>query len=452
MKFFFNSISVRLSFRFMVILSAAVLILSMTFVWIMRSFIRSEQDTELKRSCEFIETNIQDFYEVDFSKLPFYITYVVYKNSSENAEKKILFTNDPFLPALPETNGKTKIYVSKNYFIDDDLKILYFARKSELNDCIIMTAMGIERDISSRLLNTLPKTVTLAFFPILIVSYLVSLFITRRTMKPVIKITEAAEKISSSTLGTLLPISGNNDELDKLACTFNTLFERLKADFEQEKHFTSDVSHELKTPLAVILGQTNLLLRWGKDEPAQLEKSLNVIKSESKSMEAIITNLLQISRLENGKIKPKEEEIIIEEMFLRLKNEFELVSSNKAEFFIDCEKNLSLVSDSELIHQVLTVIISNSIKFVKENCVVKMRALKSEKNTVLEIEDNGPGFSENVLPHVFERFYRGDEAHVRSAGGSGLGLSIASAIVLACGGKIEAMNASPHGAKIKITL
>ncbi len=445
MKKIFNSISVRLAFRFTLILSVAILLISMLFVWIMRSFVRRGQNLELIRAADVIEQGISDRISLDYANLPFYITYAVYKEDEQ------LFTNDPFLPLLPETFGKPKIYEEKNFFINDDLKILYFARKSQNGEYTIMTAMGIERDVSSRLLVTLPKTILLAIFPILILSYVVLLFITRRTMQPVIKITESATNISSSNLGTLLPLSGNNDELDKLAETFNRLFERLKADFDLEKQFTSDVSHELKTPLAVILGQTNLLLRWGKNEPEQLEKSLKIIKSESKSMEAIITNLLQISRIENGKIKPQKEKVNVLQMYSQLKTEFESVSP-ECQFLIDCDKEIYVLSDWELLHQVLTIIISNSIKFVKENCVITLKAFFEGEKTVFILSDNGEGFSENVLPHVFERFYRGDEAHVRSAGGSGLGLSIAEAIITSFNGTIQAQNTESHGASIRISL
>lgn len=168
-------------------------------------------------------------------------------------------------------------------------------------------------------------------------------------------------------------------------------------------------------------------------------------------MEAIITNLLQISRLENGKIKPQKENVNVLEMFLRLKSEFESVSPT-SQFKIECDKEICVLSDWELLHQVLTIIISNSIKFVKENCVVTMKAFFEKDKTLILVSDNGEGFAENVLPHVFERFYRGDEAHVRSAGGSGLGLSIAEAIISSFNGTIEAQNTADHGAIIKISL
>ena len=136
----------------------------------------------------------------------------------------------------------------------------------------------------------------------MIVSFFISLLLTRYSLSPVSKITKAAKEIGSTNLDILLPRNHSGDELDQLAKTFNQLFKRLKKDFDRERQFTSDVSHELKTPVAVILGQANMLRRWGKDEPEQLEKSLSAIINESRSMEAVITNLLQMGRLESGRI------------------------------------------------------------------------------------------------------------------------------------------------------
>ncbi|MBR4374444.1 MAG: hypothetical protein IKP49_08800, partial [Treponema sp.] len=166
---------------------------------------------------------------------------------------------------------------------------------------------------------------------------------------------------------------------------------------------------------------------------------------------AIITNLLQISRLERGKIKPNMEKVHIGEMFLRLKDEFFAVSPSLSIFFDAAAADFDFVTDSELLHQVLTVVVSNSVKYAGEDCSITFKALKGMGMTI-EIEDDGPGFAESVLPHVFERFYRGDEAHTRSAGGSGLGLSIAKVIVESLGGRIFAYNTDSHGAGIKIVL
>ena len=553
MKNIFKSISVRLAFRFTAVLSVAVLFLSLSFVWLLNSFVRSGQDWELYRAAESIEKKImslparrlphpggrqaaskqkaassddaegnaggeepageepldaspfgidtqdgqleppaadvepaEDADEADagtllkkddskheltknpplpkeskdaknafesrpspFPMIPYYISFVV-----SNSEGKVIFTNDPFLPPFSDTKGDTKRLIKKNYYIDGDLNILYYSKKIEHDGKIlnIATSMDMTREVSFQLYRSLPKSVLLAIIPIIAFSFFISFLIASRTMKPVVQVTKAASKISSSNLGTeRLEKPKHADEINDLVVTFNNLFDRLKVDFDREKQFTSDVSHELKTPIAVILGQTNLLLRWGKDDAAQLEKSLNSIKKETKSMEAIITNLLQISRLERGKIKPNVENVSMKEMFLRLKEEFSAVAPAVRIDFSCEESDFSFDSDSELLHQVLTVVLSNSVKYAGDSCRIELKAKKSDKTTI-EIEDDGSGFAESILPHVFERFFRGDEAHTRSVGGSGLGLSIAKVIVESLGGSVRAYNTDSHGAGIRITL
>ena len=210
--------------------------------------------------------------------------------------------------------------------------------------------------------------------------------------------------------------------------------------------------------MAVILGQANLLRRWGKDDPKQLEKSIGTILNESRSMEAIISNLLQLSRLESGKIQPEFSVFSLDEQINRIIHEFSLVSPDSDFTWESENKDLNLTSDAELFHQLLTIVIQNSIKFTAENIKIKISSKKvtdpkTGKDFIsVSIEDNGPGFEEDVIPHVFERFYRGDSAHVRAAGGSGLGLSIARAITDSLNGTITAANSPSHGALITVSL
>jgi len=236
------------------------------------------------------------------------------------------------------------------------------------------------------------------------------------------------------------------------------LFVRLKKDFDRERGFTSDVSHELKTPLAVILGQANLLRRWGKDDKEQLEKSLGIIIDEAESMNAVISNLLHITRLENKKLLPKKEEILASDFFARLKEEVQSINPEAkiSVCLIDraCDGDngdAKLFTDKEMLHQICMVVVSNSIKFCKEKKLeLKFSLLQDEAKTEVCITDNGPGFAPKDLEHAFERFYRGDESHTRSAGGAGLGLSIAKALAESLGGTISAFNTEDGGAGVRL--
>lgn len=445
----YRSVAVKLSLRFSVLLAAAVLLLSVLFSLTLRRFIRMKQSSDLFNAAGEIEKDLSATNTSNrlylFSNVPYFITYTVY----DAVTGIVLYTNDPFLPILPQTDGKTVTYISKGYFTNGDLNILYYAVPyfHKGRPIIIQTVLNMDSDSTELLLQGIPRTITLLVIPVLLISFCISLFITRHTMSPVVRMTQTARKISSSNLDQKLPVkhkAGELDEIDGLAITFNDLFTRLKSDFERERNFTSDVSHELKTPVAVVLGQSNLLRRWGKDDPAQLEKSLGIIIREANSMKSIISNLLQLSRLENGRLLPSKSAVSVELLFMRLREETKSLSAT-AQLLFEEGCPLNMYTDAELLHQVCTIIISNSIKFAGPEAVIRLSCTDSPEATVISIQDNGPGFAPEVLPHVFERFYRGDASHKRSAGGSGLGLSIARAIMQTLGGTVNAANSSEDG-------
>ena len=445
----------------MFLLTGAVILLSLVFLFFIRSLISANQTQELKKAEEkvFAAMAFQTVsgYLPD-AEIPYYITYVIYDSESQN----IVVTNDPFLPLLVPTNGKTVHYFEKDFFFDGDLDILYYAEEHVFKEkkLVVAVAVNIDNNSTAEIFSNLPIAVLFMVLPILLLSFFVALFITKNTMNPVVKITKTAKSMTTDKLDNLLPLSGRCDEIDDLSDAFNELFLRIKADFDRERQFSSDVSHELNTPLTVISGQANLLLRWGKENPEQLEKSLIAIKNEAASMHAIIENLLQISRIESGRIKPNISKVDICELFKRVTEEFSVAGQdqNKVEFRINCDRNILLFSDSEMLHQILTILISNSIKFfsasefAQQQCTIVLKAFQQDNKITIEQSDNGPGIEEKNLPYIFDRFYRADEAHSRAAGGSGLGLSIARTLAESLNAHIEPFPVLPHGIGFKIEI
>lgn len=444
---FVKSFSFRLSLRFMLLLTSAVLVLSVAFVFVVNSFVRANLVSDLNNAAEKLILNIKKNPDALSGSVPYFISFVIFENDSE----EILASNDPFLPLFKDTRGKARRFYSKDFFYDGDMNILYTAKSFFLNKvyCTVVTSMNMESNRLILIYKNLPKAVALIVIPILLCSFFMALYLTRNTIKPVVKITKSAASISSSNLEQLLPIRGSDDEIDRLSKTFNDLFQRLKIDFDRERQFSNDVSHELNTPLTVISGQTNLLLRWGKNDPQQLEKSLTAIRNESKSMQSIISNLLQMARIESGRVKPEIKEVSVSNLFERFEQETAMISSETV--LIYNNPQLIIKTDEEMLHQIITVLISNSIKFCGKKCVIELWCgTEADGKAVIELEDNGPGFSEKDLPHIFERFYRGDESRHREAGGSGLGLAIAKTLAEAIGAVISAENSVEHGAKFKI--
>ena len=466
-----RSFAVKLSLRFMFVLTIAVLLLSLSFLYFVRSLVNANQTSELKKNQErifqalenmayteqIVDEEGSDVLQLLISDLPYYMTYIVYNPETE----EIFATNDPFLPLLKETSGKAVHHFEKDFFFDGDLDILYYAESHILQhntiglnqQVVVAVAMNMENDSFAIIFTKLPLALLWMALPVLLLSFLVSLFITKNTIKPVVKITKAAQQMTTEKLDGQLPITGQGDEIDELSRTFNELFLRIKGDFDRERQFSSDVAHELNTPLTVISGQVNLLLRWGKENPEQLEKSLNAIKGETKSMHTIIENLLQISRVESVRVKPQLCEVDIREIFERVVDEFASVLPEVKFEIKTGDEGLAntLQTDPEMLHQIITVLVSNSVKFAGEKCSVVLGTVCGKDGGLVVYEsDDGPGISEDVLPHVFERFFRGDEAHTRSAGGSGLGLSIAKTLCDALAAEISAGNVEPHGAKFQL--
>lgn len=459
MKLKTKSVAVSFSINFSIVLTVVSVIISLLiseFLWLS---IRKQKSVELENAAKVIEIAIdqQDTEQLKngFTTLPYYIDYLVYSSryATSSDDYDLISSNNPYLPHLPETEGKAKLYSEENYFIDGNLYILYYSRKIRFgeNQISIQTSVNMDSDSSTKFFHFLPIIIGIAILPIFVLCFMIVLYYTKRTILPVVKMTEKAKKIGSSNLDETLPVTNNGDEFDSLAKTFNDLFKRLKTDFDRERQFTSDVSHELRTPVAVISGQSNLLRRWGKDDPAQLEKSLGIIINETKSMENIISILLQMSRLECGKIQPNYTKVNLKSFFERLREETQILSSVSKVHFNE-KINVNFNTDEELLHQVFMVVISNSLKFCPSPLEVTLTYKKISGKHIFEIADNGPGFSENIVDHVFERFYRGDDAHSRAAGGSGLGLSIAKTIINSMNGIIEADNVkNGHGAVIRIT-
>lgn len=314
------------------------------------------------------------------------------------------------------TSKNPERYTAKNYFSDGDLNILYYAQYSDVSGGIIVqTALNMDSDTAESIISDMPYILIAVSFPLLLISYIAAFFISERTMKIVRSMTEAVKKISVSNLGEILPVTDTKDDFDILAKTFNDLLFRLQADFERERKFTADVSHELKTPLAVMLRHANLLRRWGKNNPEQLEKSVS----------ALFERLM-----ENTKIY--------------------------APAVTFCTKIgvTTVYADRGLLCQACTAIISNSVRFAGKSPHIELSAVQSAKPDFCEISiaDNGPGIAPESLPHIFDRFFRADEAHTRETGGAGLGLSIVKSIADALGGSVRTQNSAESGAIIVLSI
>jgi len=253
-------------------------------------------------------------------------------------------------------------------------------------------------------------------------------YVSRKMLKPIADIIKLASDISIDDLSKRIDINGPDDELNLLARTFNDMIGRLSVSFEKQSRFVSDASHELRTPISVIQGYANLLARWGKDDPAVLAESVENIQSETGHMSALVKKLLYIAGI-SGETKPAKDYMSLNNCVREILKEVEVMDlPHTITLTEDAEVNI--YADYDMIRQMLWIFIENSMKYCKNGkAVICIRLYNNETGGVISIKDEGVGIKDRDLPHIFERFYRGDKSRSRSISGTGLGLSIAERII-----------------------
>lgn len=285
----------------------------------------------------------------------------------------------------------------------------------------------------------------------IIISVLVGLIISRRILNPIDRITKAAKNISISDLNSRIEVGETDDELARLAATFNEMIERLKVSFEKQNQFVSDASHELRTPISVIQGYANLIDRWGKDDKKVLQESIWAIKNETENMSELVEKLLFLARGDIGSLKLNKENFELGELIEEVIKESKMIDP---EHNLSCEVNesIEIYADKKLSKQMLRALIDNSIKFTSKNGKIDIAAKTESDQVKIIVRDTGIGMPQNEIENIFDRFYRIDKARTKKTGGSGLGLSIVKWIVEAHEGDIFAESTVGKGTSIIIVL
>lgn len=275
--------------------------------------------------------------------------------------------------------------------------------------------------------------------------------LSKRMLKPIDNITKTAQSISINNLKTRIEVKGPDDELNRLAGTFNDMIDRLQDSFERQVQFVSDASHELRTPISVIQGYADLLDRWGKDDRAVLDESVTAIKKETESMTSLVEKLLFLARGDSGTQKLEKEEFWLNEVIEEVIKESRLIA-DKHKIVNTQNDAVSIYADRKMIKQMIRIFINNSIKFTPEQGEIRIDSVNQGNAVKVTIEDTGVGIPEKDIPKIFNRFFRVDKARAREKGGSGLGLSIARWIIDAHRGKVSVKSSIGKGTGIDITI
>jgi len=281
----------------------------------------------------------------------------------------------------------------------------------------------------------------------ILISFVTGYFVTKRALKPVDYMIKEVKEIDAKGLNKRLKVYGEEDELTRLAKTFNDMLDRLEESFVRQNRFVSDASHELRTPISVIKGYIDMLDRWGKDDKEVLEEGIKAIKKETLEMENLVEKLLFLAKSDDRSIKLEREYFDLKEIAKEVVREIELIYKEKN---ISLKgENVGVNADKKLIKELLRILLDNAAKYTSKNGNVEIE-IKNGDKAYIKVKDDGIGIPEEDLPHIFERFYRVDKSRSRKLGGTGLGLAIVKHIVESMKGEISVESEVGKGTKFTI--
>ncbi len=267
--------------------------------------------------------------------------------------------------------------------------------------------------------------------------------ITRQAFRPVTQMAETARAIGTgSDLSQRIETDGRGDELNQLGDTMNEMLARLQASFEAERQFSSDVSHELRTPIAVIRSQCEFALSGQAGEEEKREAFEAVLK-QSERMNSIVSQLLLLSRAENGKFVPEREPVELNVLCETVCEELEAMAAERQVELTWNTEELQITGDETLLIRMVNNLVSNAIRYNRPGGSAEVSLRKRGKYAVLTVRDTGIGIRREDLGQIFSRFYRADRS--RSSEGTGLGLSMAAWIARVHGGSIRAESVYGEG-------
>jgi heavy metal sensor kinase len=306
----------------------------------------------------------------------------------------------------------------------------------------------MQRQIGVIFLILVPLTLFLAGW--------VGSFLARKALEPVAEMGKQAEKITANNLGERLVVKNEHDELGQLTIVMNELLERLAASFEQQKRFMADASHELRTPIAIVRGESEIALSKPDRTIDEYRESLAVIQDESERLTKIVDDLFTLARADAGQFRTHFEPVYLNDIVAEsVRSIGVLARAKNVRIDVSTNGEMPMNADEPLLRRLVINLLDNAVKYNRDggSVLVDCRTLGSHYR--LQIADTGAGIPAGEHPLIFDRFYRSDKSRNRGleteTSGAGLGLAIAQWIAGIHNGKIELASSSEAGSVFSVT-
>lgn len=362
--------------------------------------------------------------------------YVIWLRDTQPRARSTNAPTDLILPSRKEPNIRTRGQYRETFLFAAPV------------DCVLV---GRDLGRETKDLRLHATWLAMAGSGVLLLGLIGGGWLISRAIRPIEAISRTSTRIAEGDLSQRIPAEKDPSELGQLAATLNLTFARLEDAFAQQQRFTADAAHELRTPLTVLLTQVQSTLARERSTD-EYRESLEVCQRSAQRMRKLLESLLQLARLD------AREEPVPKEPFdlARIAAEcFEFIRPMAEEQGISLRLDVTpatAAGDADRITQVITNLLINAIQHTPRDGRVTLRVYPDEKHSVIKVSDTGEGIAAKDLPHIFERFYRADEARTSTTGRSGLGLSIVKAIVEAHGSTIDAQSEPGMGAAFTVRL
>lgn len=324
---------------------------------------------------------------------------------------------------------------------DEHQRVRIRASSEQINGRPVIVAAVASLGDVAELLETVRGLFFVAIPLVVVIAIAIGYALARRALDPVAAMTAEAERIGARTLSERLSVTNPNDELGRLGSAFNAVVDRLDSALEQQRRFTADASHELRTPISVIRAEADVALNATRTA-SEYHDALTVIRNSSEHLSRIVNDLFLLARADAGQVGLMTAPIYLDELVVETVRTFRsLAATRRVQINVTAPDESQVIGDETLLRRVLVNLLDNALKYAPEGSSIDVAVERDAASYRVSITDVGPGIPSEARSFIFDRFYRADSARVRETSaygtGAGLGLAIGREIATLHGGTLS---------------
>ena len=393
------------------------------------------------------------------------VTVAVLDEQGEVVASLLAYSGDdtPTVPALPDgwqeavSNGTRIQWISTAPGGERQLVMLtpitLWTRDGPLKSFYLEQAISLAP--ADAVLNQLRVYILLGILVGSAIGVTAGLALTRTILRPLDRMVTTAEAIAGGDLTRRVALPPGRNEVARLGGAFDHMVERLAATLQAQRRFVADASHELRTPLTSLEGLSEMLLIGAdRGDSGTVQRTARSIHSELGRMARLVADLLTLSRLDSAApmtFVPVDVGRLLDDLAGQMAP---LAEARQINLTVTCQGAVVVQAEPDRLKQVVLNLVDNALRYTPPGGQIALSAMPDEaaRTVRIQVRDTGPGIAPEDLPHIFDRFYRGDPSRARATGNTGLGLAIARAIVEAHHGKIEVQSTPGAGATFTVSL